>query len=263
MRIRSLANLIVCAFVAALVACDEQPSPSAPTPSRPAPVTVVTAPVQGQVRTDDGVPLEQVRVSTYGAAYGPTTSTDAAGRFFLPSATFSTVSARPWFGMAFYVPGYLAPPEPVPVDVERTGEPAQRTITMRAVTALIEDRPYSGILTNADPDVGSDADMALGLPGARGPVKSVLVQPRTDGPAQVRAEWDGPDALQMWIERTYLELSIEARRGPGNVLIIDVPAGWNEPLNQAVLTIGLRRESRASGGLSGPVPIRVTLTPLR
>ena len=263
MRIRSLANLIVCAFVAALVACDEQPSPSAPTPSRPAPVTVVTAPVQGQVRTDDGVPLEQVRVSIYGAAYGPTTSTDAAGRFFVPSMTFSTVSPRPWVGMAFYLPGYVGPPELVPMAAERTGEPAQRAVTMRTVTALIEDRPYNDTVTNADPDVGSDADKALGLPGARGPVKSILVQPRTDGPVQVRAEWDGPDALQMWIERRYLELSIEATRGPGNVLTIDVPAGWGDPLNQSVLTIGLLRESRASGGLSGPVPIRVTLTPLR
>lgn len=256
-------TLLASIVILATVSCSDRPGTGSPTsPSAAVPVGR-SAPVQGTVRAPDGTPLAGALVSTFGYGYFPSVVTDESGRFWFPSAE---VTGRiPLAQVRVYCPGFFGTYRDVPF---RTGEAppaALMDISLKHRDALIEDRPLETVLTNADPDYGNESDIAFGLPGARGPVKVLALQPRTFGAVELRAEWMGQDRLEMWVEKTYMEVSMQATSSPRqtNVLTLTIPGMWAvDAMNPAVVTVGLPRSARATGGLSGPVPVRLSVTPL-
>ena len=256
-------TLLASIVVLATVACSESPGTRSPTSPSAPPPALLSAPVEGTVRAPDGAPLAGALVTTYGYGYFPSVVTDASGRFSFPSA--EVPGRRPLAQVRVYCPGFFGTYRDVPTGTGEAPPVASIEISLKHRDALIEDRPIETVLTNADPDYGYESDVAFGLPGARGPVKLIVLQPRTSGPVEVRAEWTGQDRLQMWVEKTYMEVSMEATPSPSgdNVLTLQIAPMWAiDAMNPAVITIGLPRSARATGGLSGPVPIRLSVTPL-
>ncbi len=183
------------------------------------------------------------------------TTTDATGHYDLPS-----VRANP-YGASLVIASLDGYPDSLWTLPQSSGtEPIRKEFVLRPGLVLSDQLDVQ--LTENDPDYGYDGDEVFNLPGKRGPVKVVFLQPQTDLPLQVTATWPGADPLGMWVEKRYLEVSIEATRSSaGNVLELLLPSGWaNDRLNNAILTVGMRGPR---GVLSGPTPIHLSLTPAK
>jgi hypothetical protein len=252
--------LIALVTLVVAVACDDRSSPMPPSspsapPSSP-PTRNYTAPIEGVIREVGGGPVAGQAVMLLGLGGRTESHSDAAGRFRFESLEVPpTRSPR----ITAYRDGYVGSILPVPFGLQRPA-PVSVELRLQPQVTLDEGVPLRITLSNDDLDYGYAEDESFGLPGERGPVKVVFLRSATDGPHALRAEWSTPDQLHLWAEIYYLEQSFVAF-GTGTASLL-LPRGWaRDPRNPVVVTVGLPRSARATGGISGTVNVTLTLGP--
>jgi hypothetical protein len=260
-RTRSTLCLIALAILTVAGACNDRssrPSPTGPSGQTPAPIPTAfyTAPVEGVVREVGGGPVAGQEVTFWGAARSVQTISDGAGRF-----RFESVEILPdrFPHITAYRQGFVAGALDVPVGLQRP-ETLSAELRLQPHLTLHEGTPLRITLSNDDLDYGAAWEPDFNLPGERGPVKVVAIESTTDGPHALRAQWSTADRLHLWAEIYYKEESFAASGDREATLLL--PRRWTrDPLNGVIVTVGLPRSARATGGLTGAVDVTLTLVP--
>lgn len=225
-----------------------------------------TAPVSGVVTDAAGQPLAEAGVILLAAGVRQVTGTDATGQFSFPSVRSSQSSATLQvirLGFSANIGTVVPTATDTPPPAIRVTLPMQPRVPPLPTIRVGQTVEFS--LTDADGDLGSDADRQFGLPGLRGPAKMVYLDSLTGSPVEIRAEWSTDDPLHLWAEVYYRELSVESMPAAGQrSATLVVPGDWTgDVLNRVGISFGLPGGMRASGGLSAPTTVRLTARALR
>jgi hypothetical protein len=89
----------------------------------------------------------------------------------------------------------------------------------------------------------------------------VDVRPTSSKALDIRATWNRPDRLQIWIQKTDLEASLTSNLAPAGAheVTLRVPAGWaTDPVNTSLLSVGLT----SGGQLAADEALHLEMTPV-
>jgi hypothetical protein len=249
----SLVGLVVCMPLAGCGhATDVSPGDARYRPPTP----VLTPPVEGTVRAVGGGPLPNVPVVVWGVAdSAPSrTMTDGAGHYALPPMQLQG-NRQAWVS-SDSLPGYISGLYPLGPSV--TGQTEHIDVHVQPELALADQMEFD--LSDDDIAYGYGPDFSVGLPPRRHPVKVFELKTRPPGALELRADWSGSAPIRIWIERAYLEDSLESVPVPGeSAATLTVPDGWlHDPRVGSFieLSVGV---PESSAGLAGPVHVRLTV----
>jgi hypothetical protein len=249
----SLVGLVVCMPLAGCGhATDVSPGDARYRPPTP----VLTPPVEGTVRAVGGGPLPNVPVVMWGVAdSAPSrTMTDSAGHYALPPMQLQD-NRQAWVS-SDSLPGYISGFYPLGPSV--TGQTEHIDVHVQPVLALAEQMEFD--LSDDDIAYGYGSDFSVGSPPRRQPVKVLPLKALPPGGLELRADWSGPAPIRIWIERVYLEDSLESIPVPGeSAATLTVPDGWlHDPRagSRVELSVGV---PESSTGVGESVHVRLTV----